>query len=996
MAREGRIMKINKHKMLRNEKGQALVLVLILLLIGSLILTPLLAFMGTGLKAGMTHEEKMDELYAADSGISDGFWQIKRDQMDTRFASYTPPYDPYDYYQYSSDNWNYTLGEIVNDHNVNVTIKNMWIPKNLTTLNKADARTIIEGSAGNPPKLIVAGVVVNVPTGSTPGIYRIKIAYYPTVGENLTISTLGIWLPPGFTYADSCTLDAVGQPYYSVPATSSHCSGQAVVWSFSSVPFSSFPNLSVSSPRESTISFQFNGAQGKRPAAVAWINTNLDLGGGYTYTWDGDKKVYQITSTAGSTTIDAYTVKVALRQMASAVAGDYIAIGNSILVDTTPPLDGQYRNTLLSSSNATVSSLSTDAYVELAYLYWSGWYETSTGGSQTRVPTADGDTSGTWNVTQTQTRVPTGDSDISGTWNNAPRWDDVDETTADDTDYMTGTTDAGGYMLFTFDAFNVPAGATINNLTIFIRAGDETSGGNNIREYIKVNSSYYQGSASHNPGTTPTSYSYSWTTNPNTGSAWTVNDINGTGGNPLQRIGVYSTDLNPDMRVTQVYAQVSYTITTDRYAGIDETTADDGDFMTGTTDGGGYALFAFPAFSIPVGSPINYLRIYYRAIDASSGNNNIRAAIKVGSTVYNTTDSGNNPGSSFNTYYYDFSTNPKTGLAWTINDINGFGANALQQFGVSSTDLNPDIQVSMVYAVVNYQALVADTTATFRINYLDINGVPKVSSQTLTADPTNGMDRVQTMLNEAGPDYSYSCRKDVTDLVRSYSRGANPSGTPPVNGNGNAAYTVSDVGATANANDEWAYAGWSLVIIYSSSNTTGHQLYLYDDFVYSRMDRNVDFDSDGNPGGTISGFFVPEPIRDPYTGQISENVSAKLTCFVGEGDDIWPGDYIAIKRLDNTMFTKLWDGTTTSGNSQASPNNVWNSKSLGVNADGVDVDTFYVYWGNPVSSGVLQPGDTSIKIDMYTQTDSWNLVYIILSFRSATTTGGTSTYLIIQ
>jgi hypothetical protein len=234
----------------------------------------------------------------------------------------------------------------------------------------------------------------------------------------------------------------------------------------------------------------------------------------------------------------------------------------------------------------------------------------------------------------------------------------------------------------------------------------------------------------------------------------------------------------------------------------------------------------------------------------------------------------------------------------------------------------------------------------------------------------------------------------VTDLVRSYSGGANPSGTPPVNGNGNAAYTVGNVDATQNANNEWAYAGWSLVTIYSSSNTTGHQLYLYDDFVYSGMNQNVDFDSDGNPGGTISGFFVPERVQNP-DGTWEVN-AATMTCFIGEGDDIYPGDYIAIKRLDNTMFTKLWDGITTSGNSQASPNDVWNSKSLGMSADGVDVDTFYVYWGDPVSSGVLQPGDTSIKIDMYTQTDSWNLVYIILSFRSATTTGGTATYLIRQ
>jgi hypothetical protein len=59
-------------------------------------------------------------------------------------------------------------------------------------------------------------------------------------------------------------------------------------------------------------------------------------------------------------------------------------------------------------------------------------------------------------------------------------------------------------------------------------------------------------------------------------------------------------------------------------------------------------------------------------------------------------------------------------------------------------------------------------------------------------------------------------------------------------------------------------------------------------------------------------------------------------------------------------------------------------------ADGVDVDTFYITW----ASNLLQAGATSAEIDLPTLDDSWNLVYIILSFRSETTTGGTITYLI--
>ena len=65
-----------------------------------------------------------------------------------------------------------------------------------------------------------------------------------------------------------------------------------------------------------TITFEFSAAQpGQGPAAVSWINTSLDLSGGYTYAWDADKKVYQITSTAGNTTVDAYAIKVEVRQL---------------------------------------------------------------------------------------------------------------------------------------------------------------------------------------------------------------------------------------------------------------------------------------------------------------------------------------------------------------------------------------------------------------------------------------------------------------------------------------------------------------------------------------------------------------------------------------------------------------------------------------------------------------------------------------------------------
>jgi len=58
--------------LVRNQSGQGrLALVLILVIGGGLIVGPLLAFMGAGLKAIQMHESKEQGLYAADSGVED-------------------------------------------------------------------------------------------------------------------------------------------------------------------------------------------------------------------------------------------------------------------------------------------------------------------------------------------------------------------------------------------------------------------------------------------------------------------------------------------------------------------------------------------------------------------------------------------------------------------------------------------------------------------------------------------------------------------------------------------------------------------------------------------------------------------------------------------------------------------------------------------------------------------------------------------------------------
>jgi len=68
-------------KLVRDEKGAALILALILLLIGGLISAALLGHMGSGILAGEVHERRTAELYAADAGVEDAIWKIQQGEI---------------------------------------------------------------------------------------------------------------------------------------------------------------------------------------------------------------------------------------------------------------------------------------------------------------------------------------------------------------------------------------------------------------------------------------------------------------------------------------------------------------------------------------------------------------------------------------------------------------------------------------------------------------------------------------------------------------------------------------------------------------------------------------------------------------------------------------------------------------------------------------------------------------------------------------------------
>jgi len=64
-------------RLIKDEKGAAMLLAVILLLVGGLIVASLLSYMGTGLLVGPVYEGRVAELYGADAGVEDAVWRIQ-------------------------------------------------------------------------------------------------------------------------------------------------------------------------------------------------------------------------------------------------------------------------------------------------------------------------------------------------------------------------------------------------------------------------------------------------------------------------------------------------------------------------------------------------------------------------------------------------------------------------------------------------------------------------------------------------------------------------------------------------------------------------------------------------------------------------------------------------------------------------------------------------------------------------------------------------------
>jgi hypothetical protein len=165
---------IIKRSIVGDERGAGvLILALILLVVGGLILTPLLGFMGTGLMSGQVYEKKTEELYAADAGWADALWRI---QDGSEVKAPGCPTDP--------TSWNYTISDVNGkDVAVNIThVSNVTGSLNYRILSIATTPDTGSSTTVESYVELVPGIELNILGGAL--VSRSDI----TLGKELTVN----------------------------------------------------------------------------------------------------------------------------------------------------------------------------------------------------------------------------------------------------------------------------------------------------------------------------------------------------------------------------------------------------------------------------------------------------------------------------------------------------------------------------------------------------------------------------------------------------------------------------------------------------------------------------------------------------------------------------------------------------------------------------------------------------------------------------------------
>jgi hypothetical protein len=276
-------MKTIMKRTIRDEKGAVLIMVLVLLVVGGLILTPLLGLMSTGLLAGKVYEKKMYEYYAADAGIQDALWKIQHD------------------IEIPADGYNLT----VNDKYVHVTMASIDVGQFMLDLLGVEAKNWVHSEW-----LI---------TARTPedGVFNITMTWNGTATKK-KINSVGAWLAGTYYYVEG--LDPgdddirTAYPDYTFdPEGFSFGGGTAFIWEWED---SVRPELSQN--ETVTLSFRFT-PENIPSGSIGWVRAGSEDVGP---TYAGDLQGGTISATAISY-IDTATADIG--SQTTVIAGVFVS-----------------------------------------------------------------------------------------------------------------------------------------------------------------------------------------------------------------------------------------------------------------------------------------------------------------------------------------------------------------------------------------------------------------------------------------------------------------------------------------------------------------------------------------------------------------------------------------------------------------------------------------------------------------------------------------------
>lgn len=181
----GEVRKIAVKRLIKDEKGQAMILAVILLLVGGLIVSSLLAYMGNGLLNGKVYEKRTAELYAADAGVEDAMWMIQNGNVTACPAQHNQP--PY----------------YINVNGKSVEIKITYMDGPIyhvasTATGDGSGTKIDAYIMGTPVYGNYTGITNQVITSlGTINEYG-QVTIIPSTGENAPVANYdGSWPPPG-------------------------------------------------------------------------------------------------------------------------------------------------------------------------------------------------------------------------------------------------------------------------------------------------------------------------------------------------------------------------------------------------------------------------------------------------------------------------------------------------------------------------------------------------------------------------------------------------------------------------------------------------------------------------------------------------------------------------------------------------------------------------------------------------------------------------------